>query len=59
MQLNEIMYDSWDKLQRFALDLKKAWSYKSKCKQMLGRNIFDKVDEISHFHFFLSQYSKK
>ena len=52
MQLSEIMYESWDKLQRFILDLNEAWSYKSKNKQMLERNIFDKVDEISHSHFF-------
>ena len=59
MLLSEIMYESWDKLQRFILDLNEVWSNKSKSKQMLERNIFDKVDETSHSHFFLLQYSKK
>ena len=59
MQLSEIMYESWDKLQRFILDLNEEWSYKSKSKQMLRRNIFDKVDEISHYHFFLLQTESK
>ena len=58
MQLSEIMYESWDKLQRFILDLNEEWSYKSKSKQMLRRNIFDKVDEIRHSHFFLLQKVK-
>ena len=55
MLLSEIMYESWDKLQRFILDLNEVWSNKSKSKQMLERNIFDKVDETSHSHFFLLQ----
>ena len=58
-QLSEIMYESWDKLKRFILDLDEEWSYKSKSKQMLRRNIFDKVDEISHSHFFLLQTKSK
>ena len=52
------MHESWKKLQRFILDVNEAQSYKSKSKQMLERNIFDKVDKISHLHFFLLQYSK-
>ena len=59
MQLSEIMYESWDKLQRFILDLNEEWSYKSKSKQMLRRNIFDKVDEVSHSYFFLLQTKSK
>ena len=55
MQLSEIMYELWEKWQRFILDLNEEWSYKSKGKQMLRQNIFDKVDEISHSHFFLLQ----
>ena len=59
MQLSEIMHESWDKLQRFILDLNEVWSNKSKTKHILEQNIFDKVDETSDSHFFLLQYSKK
>ena len=59
MQLSEIMYESWDKLQRFILDLNEEWSYKSKSKQILRWNIFDKIDEISHSHFFFCKQKVK
>ena len=59
MQLSEIMYESWDKLKRFILNLNEECSYKSKSKQMLTQNIFDKVDEISHSYFFLLLTKKK
>ena len=53
------MYESWDKLQRFVFDVNEEWSYKSKSKQILRRNTFDKVDAISHSHFFLLQKKSK
>ena len=59
MQLSEIMYESWDKLQSFILDLNEEWSYKCRSKHVLRRNIFDKVDEISHSYFFLLQTKGK
>ena len=52
------MYESWDSLKKFILNVNEAWSYKSRSKQMLGWKIFDKVNEISHYHFLL-QYSQK
>ena len=58
MQLSEIMHE-WDKLQRFILDLNEEWSSKSKSKQMLRWKIFDKVDEISHSHFFFCKQKGK
>ena len=58
MQLSEIIYQSWDKLQRFILDFNEEWSYKSKSKQIMRRNIFYKVDEVSHSFFFCKQKVK-
>ena len=58
MQLSEIMYESWDKLQRFILDLTEEWSYKAKSKLMLRWNIFDKVDKLVIPFFFCKQKVK-
>ena len=43
---------------RFILDFNEVWSYKSESKQMLEQNTFDKVDEISHSHFFFCDIVK-